>query len=225
MPKVHRKQVAASRQSNRSISLRTGAPIAANPVGKVFGYARVSRDDQNLDMQLALLRNAGVADANLFVEKISAVHAKRPQFNLLLKMLEPGDSLFIYAFNRLVRDLKQLLGLVDEFKAMPIILRSVSEPHIDPFTTSGRLLISVTGAVDENELGRIRDRTRDGMAELKRQGMYLGRPELVSTADVKKMLAMRARGVQVTTIARQYGIKPSTVYARTNQLKRRKGVA
>lgn len=191
-----------------------------------FGYARVSREDQNLDMQLTLLREAGVQDENLFVEKISAVNAKRPQFGLLLKMLEPGDTLFVYAFNRLVRDLKQLLGLVDDFKAMPITLRSTSEPHIDPYTTNGRLLISVTGAVDENERARIRDRTRDGMQELKRQGMYLGRPEIVSKADVKKMLAMRARKIQVTTIARQYGIKPSTVYARTNELKRsRKGGA
>lgn len=188
---------------------------------RTLGYGRVSTDDQNLDMQVTALRNAGVADKHLFLEKVSAVNAKRPQFHMLMKVLEPGDTLVVYAFSRLSRNLKQLLTLVDDLQEQGIALRSTSEPHIDPYTTNGRLLISVTGAVDENERNRVRDRTRDGMAVLKARGMWLGRKPKVSDADARKMLALR-RAMSVEEIARRFKIKPSTVYARTNALKRAK---
>lgn len=182
MPAYPRRKLAPTiRQKRGDAPLRKAPekrlpPTTRGPVtARALGYVRVSTDDQNVDMQLSAMRGQGVSDDDLFVETISAVNAKRPQFNLLLKMLEPGDTLVLYAFSRLSRNLKQLLGLVDDFKAQNITLRSTTEPHIDPFTTNGRLLISVTGAVDENEVGRIRDRTRDGMAECRRKGMYLGR--------------------------------------------------
>jgi DNA invertase Pin-like site-specific DNA recombinase len=194
------------------------AQVLEGVISRKLGYARVSRDDQNLDMQVTALMAAGVQEQDLYVEKISAVNAHRPQFNLLMKMIEPGDTLLVYAYNRLCRDLKQLLGIVDELKAARIILRSTSEPHIDPYTTNGRLLISVTGAVDENELGRIRDRTRDGMAERKRQGMFFGRKRIVTEQVQREMKDMRYRlKVEVPRIAEHFKVKPSTVYANTKR--------
>lgn len=191
-------------------------PVLQGTLSRKLGYARVSRDDQNLDMQLAALKDAGVTD--FFAEKLSAVNAHRPQFHLLMKMLEPGDTLYVYAFNRLCRDLKLLLSIVDELKAARITLRSTSEPHVDPFTTNGRLLISVTGAVDENELGRIRDRTRDGMAERKRQGMFFGRKRIVTEQVQREMQDMRTRlKISIVRIADHFAVKPSTVYANTKK--------
>jgi DNA invertase Pin-like site-specific DNA recombinase len=191
-------------------------PVLQGTISRKLGYARVSRDDQNLGMQLAALKESGVTD--FFAEKLSAVNAHRPQFHLLMKMIETGDTLYVYAFNRLCRDLKLLLSIVDELKAMGITLRSTSEPHIDPFTTSGRLLISVTGAVDENELGRIRDRTRDGMAERKRQGMFFGRKRIVTEQVQREMQDMRGRlKISIVRIADHFGVKPSTVYANTKR--------
>lgn len=157
------------------------------PTARIFGYARVSTEEQVLDLQLTALRCAGVQ--TLFSEKISAVNARRPQFNLLLKHIEAGDTIVVYAYNRISRDLKFLLGFVDEMKALGVKLKSTSEPHIDPYTTNGRLLISVTGAVDENERGRVRDRTLDGMRELQRQGMSLGRRSMFNAkqaAEIKR---------------------------------------
>lgn len=182
---------------------------------RVLGYARVSRLDQNMEMQDAALKAAGVQD--FFREKISAVNAHRPQFNLVMKLLEPGDTLVVYAFSRLHRNVKDLLTTVDNLKAMGVKLRSTSEPHVDPYSTNGRLLISVTGAVDENERLRICDRTRDGMAARKAQGMFFGRERVVTPAVAKKMQTMRDRGVKVTAIADKFEIKPSTVYANTKR--------
>lgn len=178
------------------------------PVARIFGYARVSTEDQVLDIQLAALRCAGVQD--LFSEKISAVNAKRPQFNLMMKHIEPGDTLVVYAYSRISRDLKFLLTFVDEMKTLGVKLKSTSEPHIDPYTTNGRLLISVTGAVDENERGRVRDRTLDGMAELKRQGMSLGRRSMFTAkqaAEIKRDRKIMTR----ETVAKKWKCSPGTI--------------
>lgn len=182
-----------------------------------LGYARVSRDDQNLDMQLSALKEAGAQ--RFFVEKISAVNAHRPQFHLLMKCIEKGDTVVVYAFNRLVRDLKHLLTIVDEFKTMGVKLKSTSEPHIDPFSTNGRMILSVTGAVDENELRRIKDRTRDGMQARKKAGMFFGRKRIITPEVEAEMRDMRYRErISVENIAQHFKVKPSTVYANTKAL-------
>jgi DNA invertase Pin-like site-specific DNA recombinase len=185
---------------------------------RVLGYARVSREDQNMEMQEGALKQAGVQD--FFVEKISAVNAHRPQFNLMMKLVEPGDTIVVYAFNRLCRDVKLLLTVVDDLKAIGVKLTSTSEPHIDPYTTSGRLLVSVTGAVDENERNRIRDRTRDGMKARKELGMNFGRERIVTEAVERDMRRLRYRKKDpwsVTQIAQKHGVKASTVYANTKR--------
>lgn len=145
----------------------------APQTARIFGYARVSTDEQILDMQVTALRAAGCQD--IFEEKISSVNAKRPQFNLMMKHVEPGDTIITYAFSRISRDLKFLLTFVDAMKDYGVGLKSTTEPHIDPYSTNGRMVLSLTGAVDENERGRARDRTIDGMAECRRRGQYLGR--------------------------------------------------
>jgi len=217
MTALRKKQHDAKRRGAAPFPLRTGPLLALIPsTARVFGYARVSTDDQVLDLQITALRNAGAEQ--LFVEKVSAASAKRPMFNLVRKHLERGDTLIVYAFSRLVRDLKQLLILVDELKAEGVTLRSTSEPHIDPYSTNGRLLLSVTGAVDENERGRVRDRTRDGMAEKKRQGMYLGRPRLIEKKDIPIMKRMRWKlHIDVKIIAKRFKCEPSTVYSYTKR--------
>jgi DNA invertase Pin-like site-specific DNA recombinase len=204
------------KRAQERAKLHTAVPLLS-PVktARILGYARVSRLDQNMEMQDAALKQAGVQD--FFVEKISAVSAHRPQFNLMMKMLETGDTLVVYAFSRLHRNVKDLLTTVDTLRAMGVKLRSTSEPHVDPYSTNGRLLISVTGAVDENERLRICDRTRDGMAARKALGMFFGRQRVVTPAVAKKMQSMRDAGVKVTEIADKFEIKPSTVYANTKR--------
>ncbi len=168
-------------KQNSAIRQKRGPSVAvkaAASTARIFGYARVSTDDQVLDLQITALSNAGVTADNLFVEKVSATNAKRPQFHLMMKAVEPGDTIVVYALSRLSRDLKQLLALVDDLHAMGVTIRSTSEAHIDPTTSQGRLLISITGAVDENERRRVRDRTIDGMKEAGRRGMYIGRRAL-----------------------------------------------
>lgn len=223
---LHRKQPLARPGKRRTAPLLTERLLPSQGgAARLVGYARVSTEDQNLDVQLAGLRANGVADTDMFVEKISAVNAKRPLFNLMMKMLEQGDTLLIHALSRLGRDVKQIYGILDELARIGVTWRSLTEPHLDAGTAAGRLMLNVTGAMAQFERDQIIERTRRGMQECKRQGMSLGRTPKVSDADARRMVAMRRRkmtGEEIAMRFRHLKIKPSTVYARTNALMRAK---
>ena len=188
-------------------------PVKLVMVPRNFGYARVSTESQVLDVQLIALKKAGCD--RIFQETISAVNAKRPEFNLMMKHVERGDTITVYAFSRLNRDLEKLLAFVREMKALGVKIVSTSEPTIDPLTANGKMMLSMVGAMDEHERNRVIERTKDAMQEKLRQGMYLGRPRLIAVKDLPKMRAMRKRGVPACKIAKKFGIAISTVYANT----------
>lgn len=206
-----KKQALATVESGSNSPLLKGEFLGdSEETSRFIGYGRVSTEDQSLDLQLAALSKAAVLEDDIFVEKISAVNAKRPQFHLMMKFIEPGDTLFVYSLSRLSRELKTLLAIVDAFKAMGVTLRSLTEPHIDPTTSSGRLLISISGAVDQHEREKIRERTRDGMQELKRQGMSLGRAKLFNpkqTAQIKRDRKTMTR----EQVAKKWKCSPGTI--------------
>ena len=183
-----------------------GHPLSA----KKLGYARVSTEEQDLSVQLTALEKAGCD--RIYKEKISAVDARRDQLRLMRKQAEAGDTIIIHAYSRLSRNLGQLLEIVDDFKKRGIAIKSLTEPHIDPFTTSGRLVLSVTGAVDEHERGQVKDRTKRAMAQKKAEGMYIGRPVKVTPEVRKKIKAMRKEGKSAKFIAAKLKISTSAVY-------------
>lgn len=197
---------------------RSSAPLPQVSTSRVFGYARVSTEEQNLAVQITALKTAGAHE--LFVEKISAINAKRPMFDLMMKNIEAGDTVLFHSLSRMGRELPQILRILGELSKQGVAWRSLTEPHLDNTTSSGRLMLNITGAMAQFERDQIVDRTRRGMAQCRLMGMHLGREPKVSPADVRAMLAMRRRKVAVKRIARQYKVKPSTVYARTNALKR-----
>lgn len=180
---------------------------------EIVGYARVSTASQVMDVQMQALKNAGCT--RIFSETISSGNAKRPQYRLMMKHIEPGDTVVVYSFSRLSRNLKDLLIIVDDFKVRGINLKSTSEPQVEPFKSHGRMMLSMIGTMDEMERNRVKDRTKDAMAEKQRCGMYLGRPRLIELSDIPKMKAMRKAGKKAAEIADKFGIAISTVYANT----------
>jgi DNA invertase Pin-like site-specific DNA recombinase len=182
-------------------------------VPRTFGYARVSTEEQILDVQTTALKAAGCD--RIFFEKISAVNARRPEFNLLMKQIERGDILIVHSLSRLGRDVDQILGILKGLEIGGISWRSLTEPHLDPNTAAGRLMINVTSSMAQFERDQIKERTKRGMDERRRQGMYLGRPRLVDPKDIPAMKQMRKRKISAAKIAKHYGIAVSTVYANT----------
>lgn len=191
------------------------AQQANEPKPCLVGYARVSTEDQNLDVQIAALRAAGVDETAMYVEKISAVNAHRPQFNLMLKFVERGDTVIFHSLSRIGRDVKQIHKILDQLSADGVTWRSTTEPHLDTTTAAGRLMLNVTGAMAQFERDQIIERTKRGMATRKAQGMFFGRQRIVTKEIASKMQKLRDDGVRVTDIAAEIGVKPSTVYANT----------
>lgn len=188
------------------------------PKPRLVGYARVSTEDQNLDVQLSALRIAGVLDEDMFVEKISAVNAHRYQFSLMMKYVECGDTLIVHALSRLGRDIRQIHNILDQLKAESVTWRSITEPHLDTATAVGRLMLTMTGGMAQFERDQIIERTKRGMDECKRKGMFLGRKRIVTKkveADMRRLRYRKDNPLSVIEIAGIFKVKPSTVYANT----------
>jgi DNA invertase Pin-like site-specific DNA recombinase len=135
----------------------------------LFGYARVSTDDQKLDLQHDSLVHAGVDRERIFEDKLSGMRADRPGLASVLKAVREGDVLVIWRLDRLGRSLKELIAMADELKRKGVQLRSVTE-GIDTTTIGGELLFHLFGAIAQFERNLIRERTRAGLAECQGKG-------------------------------------------------------
>lgn len=135
-------------------------------MGILVGYARVSTEDQRLDLQLDALRAAGVHPDNLHVEKISGASARRPALDLAIKDLREGDTLLVWRLDRFARSMRQLYARLDQIHAKGAYFRSIQE-SFDFGTVSGKLVLGVLGLVAEFERQIIAQRTSAGIAALK----------------------------------------------------------
>lgn len=176
----------------------------------LVGYARVSTQDQNPDLQRRALKEAGCK--KIFEEKASGAQRDRPQLVAALEYMREGDTLCVWKLDRLARSLKQLIETVETFDQRGTHLLSLTE-RIDTSTPSGRLVFHVFGALAEFERGLIRERTLAGLASARASGRVGGRPKSLSEAALKAARAMLKAGeMTVTEIAQQVGVSPSTLY-------------
>lgn len=189
--------------------------------GRKIGYARVSTEDQNLDVQITALLAAGVALEDIYIEKISAVNAKRPQFRNMMKFVERGDELLVHSLSRLGRDVHQIHTILKELDTEGVKWRSITEPHFDTATAVGRFGIGMAAIMAQFERDQTVERTIRGMDAARARGMYLGAPKKVDDKKISQMQLMRERGVPIADIAAKFKIKPSTVYAKTRPKKSR----
>ena len=182
-----KKQLVAKGKGKSGLPLRKGSAFpSTSPTASIVGYARVSTEEQNLDVQITALKAAGAT--KLYVEKVSALNAKRPMFNLMMKFIERGDAVLFHSLSRMGRDVGQILGILNQITKEGVNWRSLTEPHLDNTTAAGRLMVNVTGAMAQFERDQIVERTRRGMDECRRKGMYLGRRkkfDAKQTAQIK----------------------------------------
>lgn len=147
----------------------------------LIGYARVSTDEQSLDLQIDALERAGCE--RIFRDSgVSGALANRPALDRAIKCLQPGDTLVTWRLDRLGRSLSHLISAVSALEKMGVGFTSVTEA-IDTRTASGRLLFHVMGALAEFERSLISERTKAGMAAARARGKVLGRPSKVRSAQ------------------------------------------
>ncbi len=176
-------------------------------------YARVSTLDQEPENQLAELRryvDARGWTAQEFIDKgISGAKHRRPALDALIKDAKRRrfDVVVCWRLDRLGRNLRHLILLIDELHALGVAFISLHE-GIDATTPAGRLQLHVLGAIAEFERARIAERVRAGLARAKKQGRKLGRPQ----RPVPEAVLAPVRGLSVREAARQLGVSPATAH-------------
>ena len=178
-----------------------------------IGYVRVSSADQNIDRQLDS-ENLTVT----FVDKASGKNADRPQLQALLAGNWPqGSVVVVHSMDRLARSLSDLLRLVEDLTSRGIAVQFVKEAKIfrgDGTDAMDKLMLSMLGAFAEYERTLIRERQREGIAKAKLRGVYRGRKQKITDADLIAQVIAEATalGANKTRIASNYGISRETLY-------------
>ncbi len=176
----------------------------------IYGYARVSTEDQNLDLQIDALKEAVCREVYTDLG-VSAVAKRRNGLEALLRVLENGDTLVIWKIDRAFRNLRQAVEAVELFKERGIEFRSLTD-QIDTATAHGRLVYQITSAMAEFERSLISERTKAGMRAAHKRGKVIGRPKALSDEDIETARSALAHAPHPTqkAITRRLHVSPQT---------------
>src|SRR5262244_2937609 len=143
----------------------------------LIGYARVSTNEQNLDLQRDALRKAGVAPKHIYTDKITGTKEERPGLTDALSHLREGDTLVVWRLDRLGRSLPHLIETVNALQKQGVAFQSITE-NIDTSNATGKLVFHIFGALAEFERNLIKERTMAGLSAARARGRTGGRPPL-----------------------------------------------
>lgn len=184
----------------------------------LIGYARVSTQEQNPDLQLDALRSAGCE--RVFVEHASGASAERPQLWAAIASARPSDVLVVWKLDRLGRSLLHMIETVRELDERQIGFLSLTE-NIDTTTSTGRLVLHLFGAIAEFERSMIVERTLAGLDAARARGRVGGRPRKLSTEDIAKARALVEQGhLPMEDVAARLGVAVSTLYRHVPAVRR-----
>ncbi len=175
-----------------------------------IGYARVSTEDQTLDLQKDTLKRAKCRE--IYQEQAGGKNTGRPQLEGCLKSLREGDTLVVWRLDRIGRNLADLVRLIAELEQRKINFESLTE-KIETRSPAGRLVFHVFAAVAEFERNLISERTVAGLKSARARGRKGGRPAKLSSKEIKTIRALlKTADVPVAEIAARFGIARSTLY-------------
>lgn len=150
----------------------------------IFGYARVSTQEQNLGSQISILQDAGCT--RVYTDKASGVRENRKGLQELMHAVRKGDTVIVYRIDRIFRSLKNMVELIESFNKIQVNFKSLSEPQFDTTSANGKFLLQIFGAVAEFERNLISERTKLGLANARRRKKLLGRPKGPTKESVDK---------------------------------------
>ncbi|WP_152208634.1 recombinase family protein [Marinobacter changyiensis] len=182
----------------------------------IIGYARVSTQDQNPDLQVDALEKAG--SEQIFQETITGKSRERPELSQCLRTLRKGDVLVVWKLDRLARSLKDLVEIVQDLHDREIGFKSLTE-SIDTTSSGGRLVFHIFGALAEFEHDLIRERTIAGLKAARARGRKGGRKPAMSDSDIRKAAAMLSDSqITKTGVAAHFGVTRTTLNASLQRL-------
>ena len=175
-----------------------------------IGYGRVSRLDQNPDLQVNALQAAGCE--KLYIEKISSGRKDRPQWLAVNDQLRPGDTLVVWKLDRLARSTLELAQIAEDFKARSVNLHIITQ-GVDTSTPAGKLLYDMLAAVAEFEKALIKERTMAGLLQARAQGKKGGRPPRITPAEKALIESMlKDPDLDIKHMLKTMQIRRSTFY-------------
>jgi DNA invertase Pin-like site-specific DNA recombinase len=177
-------------------------------MSQTIGYARVSAADQNPDLQLDALREAGCD--KIFVEKASGALRDRPELAKALEYIRPGDVLVVWKLDRLGRSLLHLIETVTGIQKRGIAFRSLGE-HIDTTTATGELIFHLFASLAQFERRMIAERAAAGRAAAKARGETGGRPSIMTERKLAAAQLLIAGGASIRQAAETIGVGKSTL--------------
>ena len=185
----------------------------------IFGYARVSTKDQNLDLQIDALKKSGCE--KIYQEKASGTKSRREELDKLIEQFWTGDILIVYSLDRLGRTVLQLINLISVFKERGIHFKSITEGTFDTTSPMGEAIFQIIAVLKAVEVNVLKERTKSGLIAARARGRLGGRP--VGTYDKVKAAAvvtLYKKEIPISQICEKIGISRSTLY----QYLKREGV-
>jgi len=188
----------------------------------LIGYMRVSKSDgtQTLDLQCDALLAAGVTPERLYEDRASGRKDDRPGLATCLKALQPGDTLVVWKLDRLGRNLKHLVSVVEDLQQRQVGFKVLAGAgvQIDTTTANGRLVFGIFAALAEFEAELIRERTQAGLAAARARGRRGGRPRKI-TKEVLRLaiVSLSDQTTSTRAVARRLGVPTTTLYMYVNR--------
>ncbi len=181
----------------------------------LIGYARVSKEEQNLDLQHDALKSVGCE--RIFEDKTGGARTERTGLNRALEQLRDGDTLVVWRLDRLGRSLKDLIARAEALKEMGVGLKSLHE-SIDTTSSGGQLIFHVFGALAEFERNLISERTQAGLNAARARGRKGGRKKVLTYKRRAHAVELyRSRKHTVAEVCNLMGISRATLYAYVNE--------
>src|SRR5271166_6042586 len=174
-----------------------------------YGYARVSKEEQNPAMQMAALKKAGCE--KIFKDELSGATTKRPALLRCLKKLEPGDTLIVWKLDRLGRSLRDLITMLDDLKQRGVKFRSLTEA-IDTDTPTGRAMWQMIGVLAELERSLISERTRAGVKAAQSRGVKFGPKPKLTAQQIGHARTLINQGETPQSVAAILRVSRATLY-------------
>ena len=175
-----------------------------------IAYVRVSTVEQNESRQIEGLRKYEID--KIFEEKVSAKDMNRPQLKAMLEFAREGDKIYIWDFSRLARSTKDLLEIVESIEKKGIVLISIKE-NLDTNTATGKLMLTMIGAINEFERANLLERQREAIFIAKQKGKFKGRKSIDYPKDWEVVYEKwRSREITANKAMEVLGLKRNTFY-------------
>lgn len=178
--------------------------------GQVVGYVRVSSTDQNPQRQIETLTGCD----RLFTDKVSGKNTERPALTELLGYVREGDTVRVASLDRLARNMRDMLELVETLTGKGVTVEFVKESltFTGQDSSMSQMLLGIFASIAQWERATLRERQREGIAVARAAGKYKGRARALSPEQVEQARSLVATGVAKAKVARDLGVSRQTLY-------------